>query len=117
MKRRTLLVSLAVSALAPLPAFAQAPARVRRIGLLSLVAKKSFADAGALSLLVQGLREHGYTEGRDYVFEGRYADGDAAREHSRRVRPTTCGVSSFTSVSFGIRPVSVGGQGFWRYGV
>ena len=28
---------------------------------------------------MQGLREHGYTEGRDYVFEGRCADGDAAR--------------------------------------
>ena len=33
--------------------------------------------AGRLSLIVQSERQHGYTEGREYVFEDRYADGDA----------------------------------------
>ena len=77
--RREFDVAIGASALAPSRSFAQQPVKVRRIGLLSLVAKKNHADTGALSLLVQGLREHGYTEGRDYVIEGRYADGDAER--------------------------------------
>ena len=77
--RREFVVALGASALAPSRSFAQPPAKLRRIGLLSLVTKKAYAEAGVLSLIAQGLREHGYTEGRDYVIEGRYADGDAAR--------------------------------------
>ena len=65
--------------LAPRAALAQAPRKVWRIGLLSLVPQKGYADNGSLDRLAQGLREHGYTEGRDYVLEGRYADDDAAR--------------------------------------
>ena len=77
--RREFVVAIGAGTLAPTRSFAQRPAKVRRIGLLSLVAKISYANAGRLSMLVQSLREHGYTEGRDYVFDGRYADGDAAR--------------------------------------
>ena len=77
--RREFVVAMGASALAPSRSFAQPPAKLRRIGLLSLVTKKAYAEAGVLSLIAQGLREHGYTEGRDYVIEGRYADGDAAR--------------------------------------
>ena len=80
--RREFVVAIGASALAPSRSFAQQSAKVRRIGLLNLVAKKNYADTGVLSLLVQGLREHGYTEGRDYVIEGRYADGDAADRKS-----------------------------------
>ena len=81
--RREFVIATGASTLAPSRSFAQQSAqqsaKLRRIGLLNLVAKKNYADTGVLSLLVQGLREHGYTEGRDYVIEGRYADGDAAR--------------------------------------
>ena len=83
--RRDLLMSAGASALTqplvlhPRAAFAQTPRKVWRIGLLSLVARQFYADAGSLKLFAQGMQEHGYTEGRDYVIEARFADGDAAR--------------------------------------
>jgi putative ABC transport system substrate-binding protein len=58
--------------MAPLAAEAQ-PTRVPRVGYLS-------DESGALGLssfepIAQGLRELGYLEGRNIVFENRYADG------------------------------------------
>ena len=85
MNRRNLVKALGAGTIAPsmllVPraALAQAPRKVWRIGLLSLVPKKRIVDRGSFALLVQGLGEHGYTEGRDYVIDGRYADDDAAR--------------------------------------
>ena len=79
MKRRTLLVSLAVSALAPLPAFAQAPGKVWRVGFLSY-RHMDFVDADYYyGPFTQGLRELGYVVGKNLVIEWRSAEGQAER--------------------------------------
>ena len=65
MKRRTLLVSLAASALAPLPAFAQAPGKVWRVGFLSQ-RHVEFVEAGGLISYGQNLREN-YHRAATYV--------------------------------------------------
>jgi putative tryptophan/tyrosine transport system substrate-binding protein len=60
----------------PLVARAQQP-KIPMIGFLlpgSMVASKQFFDGFPL-----GMQEKGYLEGRDYVLESRYADGEFAR--------------------------------------
>ena len=78
MKRRELLAALGAGALsAAVPAIGQQPARIWRIGYLYFGSRKS-AEARTAELL-RGMRELGYTAGKNFVFEERYADGDAER--------------------------------------
>ena len=73
MKRRRLLVSLAASAFAPLTSFAQAPAKIWRIGFLSQ-RHLEFNDAdGYYGPFTQGMRELGYVEGKNLKMEWRSA--------------------------------------------
>jgi len=74
-RRRKFLATLGGAAAAwPLGASAQ---QRPVVGLLAASSKTAGARYyGAFS---QGLRELGYSEGRDYTFEERYADGDVAR--------------------------------------
>jgi putative ABC transport system substrate-binding protein len=79
MRRRefiTLLASGAVAA-SPCNGFAQSPAKRPLIGFLGAASKAK--GARYYDGLALGMRELGYLEGRDYGFEGRYADGDASR--------------------------------------
>jgi len=62
-------------ALAPLAAEAQQKAKVYRIGILSLQTEAM----GVPLALNEGLRDLGYREGRNIVFEPRYADGKLER--------------------------------------
>jgi ABC-type uncharacterized transport system substrate-binding protein len=62
--------------LAPLAAEAQQAGKVYRIGILSGAAP---ASQGNLTALLQGLREAGLVEGRNAVFEIRYAEGRTER--------------------------------------
>ena len=79
-RRRKLLVALGVGALLPpLCAFAQQQGKVWRIGYLDLGSRKSLVDSGRYAALIEGLREHGYVEGKNFVLEARYADGNADR--------------------------------------
>ena len=79
MKRRTLLVSLAAGALAPLGSFAQAPAKVWRVGFLAQ-RRVEFVDADFIyGPFRQGMRQLGYVEGKNLVIEWRSAEGDASR--------------------------------------
>jgi putative tryptophan/tyrosine transport system substrate-binding protein len=59
----------------PQSAYAQQPAAPRRIGVLIVVPP----DDKDVQGLRQGLRDAGYTEGRDVVIEWRSANGDYAR--------------------------------------
>ena len=78
--RRDLILGIGAAAVVfPLRSFAQAPNKVWRIAYLDLGSRQSVVDAGRHSALIDGLRERGYIEGRNFVFEGGYADGDANR--------------------------------------
>jgi putative ABC transport system substrate-binding protein len=78
--RRNFLVVLGAGALAaPLLSFAQQPGKLWRVGYLDLGSRKSMVDSGRLAALIEGLREHGYAEGKNLVLEARYADGNAER--------------------------------------
>ena len=66
------------SAVLPRPARAQQPARIPRIGILSPGGSSSFTSARAEALR-RRLRELGYVEGKNVVFEYRYAEGKLDR--------------------------------------
>jgi len=76
--RRKLVIALGASALAaPLHSFAQQQGKVWRIGYLGTTRSDAFASE--VAALRAGLREHGYEEGRNLVFEERWAEGNYER--------------------------------------
>jgi len=78
MKRRDFMTVLGgATALQGFRTLAQVPARRPIIG--SIVAGSSAATEQRRSGFPQGMKELGYFEGRDYVIEGRYGDGDVTR--------------------------------------
>ena len=78
--RRKLVTALGAGALAaPFASLAQAPGKIWRLGYLDFGTRKSMVDAGRKVALMQGLREVGYIEGKNFVLEERYADGNAER--------------------------------------
>jgi len=71
-----LILTLALGILvAPLAAEAQAPGKVFRIGYLGTTPP----PAHLWDALLDGLRERGYSEGRNLVFERRFSEGKAER--------------------------------------
>ena len=79
MKRRTLLVSLAAGAIAPLASLAQAPAKVWRVGFLAQRHVDYVDSDYYYGPFTQGMRELGYVVGKNLVIEWRSAEGDASR--------------------------------------
>jgi len=75
-RRETVLALLALGA-APLAAEAQPAAKVYRVGIL--LAATAETAAPLVRALIEGLRDLGYVEGRNVVFERRYADGRLER--------------------------------------
>jgi putative ABC transport system substrate-binding protein len=77
LRRRQFITLLGVAAAWPLATRAQVTSRRPLVAYL-VGGSKSAADRyfGGFS---QGMRELGYVVGRDYAFDGRYADGDLAR--------------------------------------
>ena len=81
MKRRELVIALGAGALVPLTSFAQAPAKVWRVGFVwstSQAAGQRFVDT-----MLRRLRELGSVEGSDFTADYRWADGSAhlAKNH------------------------------------
>src|SRR6516164_7398478 len=76
LKRRELITLLASAAAWPLAARAQQPANKPIIACL--VGGSQAATERYFGGFSQGMRESGYTQGRDYGFEVRYAEGDYA---------------------------------------
>ena len=75
MDRRAFIVALAGGLLAaPLVAEAQQPGKVPRIGLLNVAASDS-ASAARWKAFRERLRELGYVEGQNVIFESRWGDG------------------------------------------
>ena len=64
---------------APLAAEAQTPGKTYRIGRLSLSASDARPGHETSDAVVEGLRELGYVEGRDFLLERRDANGIADR--------------------------------------
>lgn len=78
LKRREVIALLGGAAgLSTLPALAQAPAKRAVIGLL--LAGSDTATQQRRGGFPMGMQERGYVQGRDYVIEDRYADGDLTR--------------------------------------
>lgn len=87
--RRTLLVALGAGALVnPLAAIAQqAPATPRRIGFLTL--SNAQTTAAWLAAFRAGMLALRWTEGRDYVIDARYGNGDSQAGPARLVAQLT----------------------------
>ncbi len=78
MRRRDFFTLLGGAAAAgPVAARAQQPGKVARIGFLGLASAASFADR--IEAIRQGLRDLGYVEGTNILFEYRWVDGNYAR--------------------------------------
>jgi len=80
MKRREFITLLGGAAVSwPLAARAQQGERVRRIGTITSFAADDRASQPRLAAFRQGLQQLGWTEGRNVIFEARWAAGDAER--------------------------------------
>lgn len=78
--RRKIVIALGAGALAPFASFAQQPpAKVFRIGVLHTETEASTVRRGIPEALRAGLSDLGYVEGRNIVFEFRFADGKLER--------------------------------------
>jgi putative tryptophan/tyrosine transport system substrate-binding protein len=77
MKRREFITLLGRAAVAAWPLAARAQQTAALIGFLISGAADSFAIF--VEAFRQGMRDHGMVEGRDYVLDLRYADGDYSR--------------------------------------
>src|SRR4051794_12174619 len=76
--RRQFIFTVSSAAVAwPLSARAQQSDDMRRIGVLTLASSKD--DEHVISAFVEGLRSHGYVEGKNIDIRYRYSDGDVAR--------------------------------------
>jgi putative ABC transport system substrate-binding protein len=79
MDRRRFLVTSLVGALASPLTAAQAAGKVPRIGWLNTGWRRSPEAQAGQDALWQGLREHGYVEGRNILIEYRWAEGNLER--------------------------------------
>jgi putative ABC transport system substrate-binding protein len=77
MKRREFIALVGGAAAWPLAARAQQAGKVWRIGILTGASPSDFSELGAA--FVQGMRELGYVEGRDFVLETRSVEGKYER--------------------------------------
>ena len=76
--RRSVILNLAVAAvLVPRAIHAEAPAKARRVGLL--MSTTPAAAAHIVAAFVDGLRERGHAEGKDVVYEYRWAESHGER--------------------------------------
>ena len=63
----------------PLAGWSQQAGKVWRIGYLDYGTREASLDSGRLPAVKAGLVEQGYVEGKNIVFESRYANGDLVR--------------------------------------
>lgn len=78
--RRKLLLAVGAGALAaPLASFAQQPTRIVRIGYLGPISASAPGMPPRIEAFRAGLRDFGYTEGKNIVIEFRWAEGKYER--------------------------------------
>src|SRR5215472_9152269 len=78
-RRRAFITLLGGAAAMPLAARAQQGGKLWRIGYLSGIARPPSLQASYFGGSLEGIRELGYIEGRDYLVEWRFADGHYER--------------------------------------
>ena len=76
MRRRTVISLLSTAAAWPLLAGAQQSAKVWRIGFIAGGARPASLDSSLYGGFPRGMRDHGYVEGRDFVIDYRFAEGN-----------------------------------------
>jgi putative ABC transport system substrate-binding protein len=81
MRRRDLLVSAAFLIVGAAPPMAQTSGKTARIGILLQVPPSAAAVQPLWKAIVDGLREHGWEEGRNLIIEGRFAGQNPERFH------------------------------------
>jgi putative ABC transport system substrate-binding protein len=79
MRRREFILALGGAAAWPLAARAQQSERIRRIGVLMPLSEGDQEARTLVAAFVNGLREHGWTVGRNVSIDYRWAAGDAQR--------------------------------------
>ena len=78
--RRKTLAAFGIGALSvAIPALAQQPAKIWRLGFLTDAARPAALDSIQFGVFLQAMRELGYVEGRNLVIEWRFADGSLER--------------------------------------
>ncbi len=78
-RRRKLLKAFGLCALAsPLGVFAQ-QANLRRVAFLYFASRQSALESGRYELFLQGMRDLGYADGKNYELVARFADGVSER--------------------------------------
>jgi len=79
-RRRQILIALGSGAfITPYASFAQQTNKLRRIGFLVAAARPPSIDAHYMGTFIRGLRDLGYVEGKNFVIEWRFADGNYQR--------------------------------------
>ena len=77
--RRKLVIAMGAGALAPLASFSQTPGKVWRVGFLAQ-RRVEFVDADSIfGPFTQGMRELGYTEGKNLAITWRSSEGNIER--------------------------------------
>lgn len=79
MNRRNSIFTLLALGATPLGCFAQQQGKIWRVGYLTLRRRPESIDADFAGAFPRGMRELGYVEGKNFVIEWRFADGDAGR--------------------------------------
>jgi putative ABC transport system substrate-binding protein len=78
--RRKIIKTLGAGALAfPLTGLSQSTGKVWRIGYLEIGSREAAIDAGRIQDILAGLNEQGLTEGKNLIFDTRFANGDLGR--------------------------------------
>ena len=77
MKRRHLISAAALSLLGtPLASWPQGSGAPPKVGFLYFGSKESAVQTGRYGAFIEGMRKLGYTPGKDYILEERFAAGD-----------------------------------------
>ena len=103
MRLRTFVLILALSLLAvPLPASAQKPGKLYRVGYLGLGSPSTaFTSDPYFEAFRQGLREYGFVEGQNIVIEQRYAEWKYDRLPALAAELVELGVDVIHSIANG----------------
>jgi hypothetical protein len=75
MQRREFIGMAGLAVAWPLRASAQSQGKIWRIGFLSGSSRPNVMDTGLAGAFIQGMRELGYTEGKNFLIEWRFAEG------------------------------------------